>query len=118
GFINTSKVNRIYVSTNESKLYYYTLSSGGSTGKNAQTVYFDFKDIFQIDRIDVIFGIPLITNDSFSIDVKTDETTAAMGWGTTTFVAGDTTKNLRQELPNHLKTDQLSMILKWNVGNV
>lgn len=116
-FINTSKVGRIYVGTAQPKFYYYVTGVGtAATGVSAQTVYFDFGDVFQIDRIDLIFGAPLASGDDISVSTRTDEVTGSVTWGSATFAADGAV--LRKELKGHIKTDQMSLVWTWNAGAV
>lgn len=71
-------VGRVYVATTTPKLYYYDFNATTrSTGVSAQTVYIPLQDKYTIDRVDVIFGEPLTSGDSMTIQLKSDEDTAA-----------------------------------------
>lgn len=71
-------VGRVYLGTDGGKIYGYDFNATTrETSVSAQTVYFPLRQPIEIDRIDVIFGEPLASGDSMSIQLKTDEDTSA-----------------------------------------
>lgn len=72
----------IIVGTAEPKLYKISPYVGGATGLNAETVYFDLGQEFDIKRIDVSFGERLTSGDIVSITVGRDESFSYDVWAT------------------------------------
>lgn len=120
-FISASlDVGRVYVGTTSSKLYAFDFNgTTRNTGVSAQTVYVPFGDKYQIDRVDVVFGEPLVTGDSMSIQLKTDEDTSA----STAMVAshaqdGATRRKRFNPVGGFVVDEQLSIVVNFTAGAV
>lgn len=71
-------VGSVYVATDGDKLYRYDFNgTTRETGVSAKSIYLPLTTRTEITRIEVVFGEPLASEDAFSIQLKTDEDTAA-----------------------------------------
>lgn len=78
----------IYVAIDNDKLYRYDFNNATrETAVSFRTIYFNVKQKVQINRIDVVFGEPLASGDSFSVALKTDADTSVQSFGSATFTA-------------------------------
>lgn len=69
----------VFAADSTPQIKYYPIGSGTpQTSISAQTVYIPLGDKYQIERVDVVFGEPLASGDSMSIQLKTDEDTTAI----------------------------------------
>jgi hypothetical protein len=74
---------RVYVATDGAKLYGYDFNNTTrDTGVTAQTVYFPVSNKVLIKRIELVFGEPLSTGESYSAGIFRDEDTAVTTFGT------------------------------------
>jgi hypothetical protein len=109
--------NTIYVGT-LSKLYYYHIQSGGATGRTLRTLAFDLKDVYDIKRIDIIYGLPLYDTDQLGISVSTDggDSGSDTTWGS---AIGTAAGIMRSEVypATPVQTDNLQLVLTWTSGN-
>lgn len=109
--------NVITVATNTPKLYEFAFVDGGTgqTGVTAQTVYFNIPSRTTVNRIDVIFGEPLVSGDSMSMSIYKDEDTAATSFGSATFTADGATR--RKVMTKAVVVEgQLSLLITFTAG--
>lgn len=114
---------KIFVGTDTPKLYYYQLSSqtAGLTGVFAQTVYIPLGDKYRIKHVDLIFGEPLVSGDSVTVQLKTDEdaTTVATGLSaamSTSFATDGAIRRKKLYPPGFIADEQLSIIVNFVAG--
>lgn len=111
----------VYVADSTPQLLAYPMGTNNAaqTGNSAQTVYFSLKERFQVNRVDVIFGVPLASVDSFSVSLLKDENTAAIATGTATFAADGAIRRKPMFSNNPVQMEeQLSIKMTWNAGTV
>lgn len=106
---------KIYVAATNNKLYTISTTSGGnSVMYNADTHYFDLKDMYDIKGCTVVFGAALASGDSVTVrfdDINSSNNKSAVfsfaSWGAVT----------RQFIPLSFQSGQfkLSIILSENV---
>lgn len=112
-------VGRVYVATDGPKLYSYDLNGATrGTGVNMQTVYVPLGDKYQIERVDVVFGEPLVTGDSMSIQLKADEDGVATPVTalTATYASDGAIKRKKVRVTGFVAEDQLSIVVNFVGG--
>ena len=113
-------VGRVYVATSGNKLYGYDFNATTrSTGVSAQTVYFPLGDKYKIERIDVIFGEPLVSGDSMNIQVKSDEDTAALtvqNENTASYAQDGAIRRKEMAIKDFTVDEQLSLVINFTAG--
>lgn len=90
-----------------------------NTGVSAQTVYFPLGDAYKIQRIDVIFGEPLVSGDSMNIQVKSDEDTAALtvqNENTASYAQDGAIRRKEMTIKDFTVDEQLSLIINFTAG--
>lgn len=101
------------------KAYPFSTANTPQTGNTAQTVYFSLPTKMSIKRIDVVFGEPLASGDSFSLGAFKDQDTAATTFGTATFAANGAIRRKSMYPTNSLTVeDQFSILLTFTAGAV
>jgi len=115
--IDDAKVDRIYVGTDQSKLYRYNLTVGGTTGVAPETVFMPLGSQFDINRIEVILAEPMVIGDSLSIKLQADNDVAATTWGTISFTKHGVKKRIALEGKKN-DIDNLKIIPSFDAGNV
>src|SRR3990167_4416435 len=111
----------IFVADSTPALLYYPIGSGTpQTGVSAQTVYFSLPTKMEIKRVDVIFGEPLVSGDSVSIQFKTDEDASATPTtALSATYAADGAIRRKQVVPKGLFAEsQISLIVNFTAGAV
>lgn len=110
----------VYVADDTPQLKAYPLSTTNSpqTSITAQTIYFPLLTKMKITRLDVIFGEPLVSGDSVTFQVKTDEdTNATPTTALSASYASDgaiRTKAIR--VTGVTAEDQLSLVVNFTAG--
>jgi hypothetical protein len=107
---------KAYISTANDKYGFVLNSSGGATSLAAKTLYVPLGRKFDIKRIEVMLGEPLVSGDSLDIDVQSDEDTSATDWGAMSFALHGAVRS--KMLPGAFKAENLRLILNFNGGNV
>lgn len=64
--------------TPQLKAYPFSTANAPQTGLSAQTIYFNLNSKYDLQKINIIFGEPLVSGDSMSIQLKKDEDTASI----------------------------------------
>ena len=111
----------VFVADSTPALLYYPIGSGTQqTSISAQTVYFQLPTKHTISYIDVVFGEPLASGDSVSIQLKSDEDasvtpTIAL---TATYADDGATRRKRVKIPNYIAESQLSLVINFTAGAV
>lgn len=114
---------RVYVGTASAAPRLYAFDFNGTTrgtGVSAQTVYFPFPMEYSISHIDVIFGEPLASGDSVSIQLKKDEDTAVTPTTAlpATYADDGAIRRKRMKVINFTVEDQLSLVVNFVGGAV
>lgn len=112
----------LYVADDTPQLKAYPFSTANSpqTSISAQTVYFQLPTKMEITRVDIVFGEPLVSGDSMSIQFKTDEdasvtpTTALSA----TYAADGAIRRKSVKPVNLFVEDQLSLVINFTAGAV
>lgn len=114
---------RVFVATDggtgTSKLYAYDFNATTrGTGVSAQTVYIPLGDKYQIERVDIVFGEPLITGDSASIQLKADEDGVAVPVTalSASYAVDGAIKRKKERVVGFVAEDQLSLIITFVGG--
>lgn len=111
----------VYVATDGDKLYRYDFNgTTRETGVSAQTIYFPLRTKTRIERIDVVFGEPLISGDAMSLQLKKDEDTAVSPTTalTATYAADGAIRRKSVRLTEFVTESPLSLVLNWTTGEV
>ena len=112
-----AKFNTVYFGTAGGNLYTWDITSGGSTGQTAESVYIPLQEKTRIKEVEVILGEPLASGDSLNIDLQGDEDNAATDWGTVSFATHGAVQ--RVNLKNSKEAiENLRLVLNFNGGNV
>ena len=94
-------------------------SSTAAIGLSATTNFLSFPSKLRIDRIDVVFGEPLIAGDAFNIDTKLDADSTAEDFGTASFALdGAIRRKSMLKLPGLVVDSQVALILNFVTGHV
>ena len=124
-FIETQfESGKIYAATSTPKLYSFNFGDAGSasTSVSAQTVYIPLGEKYEIERVDVIFGEPLTTGDSMSIQLKTDEDTPAYEVTPTELVSSYSSdgaiRRKQMRVNKFIADEQLSIVVNFTAGAV
>ncbi len=107
----------VYVATDGDKLYRYDFNGATRDTGTAQTIYFPVNAKVLVNRIDVIFGEPLDTNDVFEVNTILDEDTGPASFGSASF-ANDGQIRRKSLYPDvGVQVDeQFSLSLAWSAG--
>lgn len=111
----------VYVATDGDKLYRYDFNgSTRETSVSAQTIYFPLNSRVEIDRIDIIFGEPLASGDSMSVQLKTDEDTAATPTTalTATYADDGAIRRKSVRVAQYFTESPLSLVVNFTAGAV
>lgn len=109
----------VFVADDTPQMKYYPIGSGTpQTTISAQTVYFDAGMKANIKRIVVIFGEPLISGDSMSIQLKTDEDATATTAITATYADDGAIRRKSMRVTGFTADEQFSMIINFTAGAV
>lgn len=110
----------IFVGDDTPLLKAYPLSTTNSpqTSLVAQTVYFQTPEKYTIDRVDVVFGEPLVSGDSMSIQLKTDEDATAITALTATYATDGAIRKKKLRVTGFVAEDQFSIIINFTAGAV
>lgn len=114
-------VGSVYVATDGDKLYRYDFDgSTRETSVSAQTIYFPLAMKTEINRVDVLFGEPLASGDSMSIQFKTDEDTSATPTTalTATYAADGAIRRKSIRIPAFVTESPLSLVVNFTAGAV
>jgi hypothetical protein len=111
----------VFVADSTPQLFYYPVGSGTpATGLSAQTVYFQLGSKYNIEKVKVVFGEPLVSGDSMSIQFKTDEdasvtpTTAL----TATYATDGAVRSKNVRVAKFVADEQLSLVINFTAGAV
>lgn len=91
-------------------------SSSGNTSLSAKTIYIPLARKYQIHRLEIYLGEPLVSGDSLNIDVQADEDTTASDWGTVSFTAHGAVRTVM--LSGNYTAENLRIVFNFNGGNV
>lgn len=110
----------VYVATDGDKLYRYDFNgSTRETGVLAQTIYFPMAHKTEITHVEIIFGEPLASGDSVSVQLKTDEDTAVTP--TTAVVASyalyGAIRRKRLPIAQYFTESPLSLVVNFVAGS-
>lgn len=113
-----ASAGKIFVATDSPKLYVYTFggTTSGQTSVSAQTVYFPLGNKYQITSVDLIFGEPLASGDSVTLQLKSDEDTAASTAATASYDSAKTTRRKTLRFNGFVADEQLSLLLTFVSG--
>lgn len=114
-------VGRVYLGVDGGKIYGYDFNATTrETGVSAQTIYFPLRAKTKIERIDIVFGEPLISGDAMSLQLKKDEDTAVSPTTalTATYAADGAIRRKSVRVLDFVSEDQLSIVLNWTTGEV
>lgn len=128
-FLSTASKNITYVDgqmlkgyvlvgddTPQLKAYPFSTANIPQTGLLAQTVYIPLGSKYQIERIDVIFGEPLVSGDAMSIQLKTDEDTAASTAMVGSFAQDGAIRRKKMYPDGFVADEQLSIVVNFTTG--
>ncbi len=102
------------------KAYPFSTANSPQAGNSAQTIYFDLQEKHKIERVDVVFGEPLVSGDAFSVQLKTDEDASASPVTalTATFAADGAIRRKKIRVTDFTADQMLSLILNYTTGAV
>ena len=112
-------VGRVFVGTTTPKLYAFDFNGATrDTGVLAQTIYIPLKTKTEIERIDVVFGEPLASGDSMSVQLKTDEDTAVSPTTalTATYAADGAIRRKSIRVAHFITEAPISLIVNFVAG--
>lgn len=106
----------VLVGSANSDIKAYPLSGGTpQTGLTSQTIYIPLAHRYDIKCVELVFGEPLASGDSFSISAQPDEDTTATSFGTATYASDGAIR--RKSLFASLTADgQLSLTFTFTAG--
>jgi len=111
----------VFVGDSTPQITYYPIGSGTpQTGVSAQTVYFQLPTKYNITHVDVVFGEPLVSGDSVSIQLKSDEDTAVTPTTAlaATYADDGAIRRKRVKVINYVAESQLSLVVNFVAGAV
>lgn len=110
----------VYVGTDGNKLYRYDFDGATrDTSRSAETVYIPLPTRMTVKAIEVIFGEPLASGDSLNIDLRSDEDTSAVDFGTISYASQGAVRSHRLiSTGKHSGYENLKIILNFNGGAV
>lgn len=109
---------RVFVGTTASKLYAFDFNAAThDSGNTAQTVYFSLPSKTQVNRIDLVFGEPLVSGDAVSAGIFSDEDTAVKDFGSATFAANGAIRR-KSLVKQIIVEDQISIQITFTSGAV
>ena len=112
---------QIFIGDSTPQLKYYPIGSGTpQTSVSAQTVYFQLPIKYNITHVDVVFGEPLASGDSMSIQLKSDEDTAVTPATAlaATYADDGAIRRKRVKVINYIAESQLSLVINFVAGAV
>lgn len=115
-------VGRVYVATTSNRLYSFDFNGATrNTGVLAQTVYIPTGTKVEIEKIKVIFGEPLASGDSMSIQLKADEDTTAIVASTSltaSYAQDGAIRSKPMRVNGFFADEQLSIVANFVAGAV
>lgn len=110
-----------YIHVGGQSKYYAQATAGGGTSGSVTTRFFDLKDTYTIGRIDLVFGYPLASGDTVTVNTVGDATTGTLTFGIASFA----THGAKTKVPLHTGVqygnhtmDSLQLVLAWGAGAV
>lgn len=113
----------VFVADSTPQLMYYPIGSGTQqTSVSAQTIYFPLGDKYTIEKINVVFGEPLASGDSMSIQLKSDEDTGVIETTpahlTATYANDGAIRRKAMRVKGFTADEQLSLTINFTAGAV
>lgn len=105
------------LAASNSKLNSINTSSGGTSNtRTAETIYMPLGRRWNIEKIEVFLGEPMASTDSLDIEVKSDEDTAAVEYGTFDYT-NDGAVRAKPLMGKNFHVENLKLRINFDGGN-